>query len=214
MGLSMFITNLWDNPQYFFFWSVAIVFSICIHELAHVYAAVSQGDDTAARSGYVTLNPMVLMGGHALFALALMGISWGRVPVNHRRFRHHWSAAFVSAVGPGSNLVLALLFIVLSKLDWTFMAGSSAPMFAGFFSIACGANCILTVLNLLPVPMFDGWEVWSMALPRMRRVSPQKRQQIGWIVLLILFLTPASGIIWMGASRLQDVLNGLTGFMG
>ena len=39
-------------------WYVACLLSVTCHEAVHAWAALRLGDDTAARGGQVTLNPM------------------------------------------------------------------------------------------------------------------------------------------------------------
>ena len=44
--------------------------------------ALRCGDDTAARAGHLSLNPMVQMGPVSLVYLAILGIAWGAVTVD------------------------------------------------------------------------------------------------------------------------------------
>lgn len=203
----MFITKLWDNPLHFIFWTVMVVFSVCIHELSHVYAALSQGDETAARQGYLTLNPLKLMGMQSLLFLAFIGIAWGAVPVTPSRFRRHYSHAFVAASGPLANLSLAVLFALVTAL--TYSRGGiegRAGLFTLFFFLGLQVNCMLALLNLLPIPMFDGWEIAALLIPSLNRIPPESRQQGGWIVLMLLFLTPLSQQLWRIAFALANFL--------
>ena len=57
-----FLSRLAESPLDYISWVLIIVFSICVHEYAHARAALRYGDDTAARSGHLTLNPLVQMG--------------------------------------------------------------------------------------------------------------------------------------------------------
>ncbi|MEY3025868.1 MAG: hypothetical protein RLZZ238_765 [Planctomycetota bacterium] len=63
----------------FLFWGI---FSITMHELAHGWAALSQGDDTPRIYGRMTINPVVHMGWISLILLALVGIAWGSMPTD------------------------------------------------------------------------------------------------------------------------------------
>jgi len=171
----MFIAQLWSNPVHFIFWTVMVVFSVCCHELAHVYAALSQGDDTAARKGYLTLDPLKLMGPASLVALAFIGIAWGAVPVTPSRFRRGYSHAVVSAAGPGTNLLLAVIFALATAFIHSRGASmESASMFVRFFFAGLQVNCMLAILNILPIPMFDGWEVWPPTSSRPSTASLPK----------------------------------------
>jgi len=203
----MFITKLWDDPIHFIFWTVMVVFSVCVHELSHVYAALSQGDDTAARQGYITLDPLKLMGIPSLIALAFIGIAWGAVPVTPSRFRRRYSHALVAASGPLANLVLAVLCAIGTVLAYS-RSGTqeAAGLFTMFFLLGLQVNCMLALLNLLPIPMFDGWEVAALLVPALERIPAETRQQGSWIALMLLFLTPLSSYLWKTAFGLAGLL--------
>jgi Zn-dependent protease len=72
----MFIQQALTDPFLYFGWITFVVFSICCHEYAHAYTALRFGDDTAARNGHLTLNPLVQMGLQSLIVLALFGLAW------------------------------------------------------------------------------------------------------------------------------------------
>src|SRR5580692_1127591 len=99
-----------------------IVPSIILHEVSHGWVARAFGDDTAARAGRLTLNPVkhidpvgtLLV--PALLALGGYGvIGWAKpVPVNTVRLRSPRNqGVLVSLAGPFMNVVLAALFGVL-----------------------------------------------------------------------------------------------------
>jgi len=76
---------------------IVLVFSICVHETLHAYAADRCGDPTARFMGRITLNPLPHIDpmGTVLLPLAaiLFGaplIGWAKpVPVNPRNFRDY-----------------------------------------------------------------------------------------------------------------------------
>ncbi len=75
-----------------------MIISVTLHELAHGFAALSQGDDTPRQTGHMTLNPIVHMGWESIIFLAIGGISWGQMPVNPRKFRSaKWGNILVSS---------------------------------------------------------------------------------------------------------------------
>jgi Zn-dependent protease len=100
---------------------LALLFSLCVHEASHATMAYWLEDDTAARLGRMTLNPLAHIDpiGTVLFPLIGMTtgfpmIGWAKpVPVNvnrlTRRFNMRTGYAFVAAAGPASNVVLAIL---------------------------------------------------------------------------------------------------------
>jgi Zn-dependent protease len=185
----MFINTLVTNPVYFFRFVVIIIFSIVLHELAHGWVAMSQGDDTPEKTGHLTLNPIVHMGWESIIFLCLAGMSWGQMPVNPSKFRSpKWGNILVSGAGPISNLVLGILFSVLLKFY-------SNPIHAGFVSVdflymAAQINLSLFLFNLLPIPPLDGFHVFSEIFPRLK---PLENTQFGLFALMLIFIVPGFG---------------------
>lgn len=203
----MFVEKLAKDPAYFIAWVTIVAFSVCVHETAHAWCAWSQGDDTAVRHGYGDMDPRKLMGWTSLLALALFGIAWGAVPVTPSRFRYRWSDALVAASGPGSNLLLACLFGGAHAL-----AGRSLPhAWPVQLVLECGlgANCLLAVLNLLPVPPFDGWPVARFLLPPLRQVPAERLNLLSWVLITVLLVTPASRIVYGAAGTLAGLIAGV-----
>ena len=182
----MFITTLVTNPILFLRIVLILIVSISLHELAHGWAALSQGDDTPKKTGHMTLNPVVHMGWESIVFLCIGGMCWGQMPVNPSKFRSpKWGNILVSAAGPLLNLALALLFIILLKL-------SSSPRLAGilsyqFFYLAATINLSLFIFNLLPIPPLDGFHVFSEIFPALK---PLKDSPFGFFALMIIFMTP------------------------
>ena len=97
---------------------VVLFFSVIIHEMAHGYIALLNGDPTAKLSGRLTLNPVphidpvgtILV--PALLFLSHSGILFGwakPVPVNPRNFRNFTMGELsVSASGPLEQLFSGL----------------------------------------------------------------------------------------------------------
>lgn len=188
--MNLFITYLFDDTWFFFSWIIIVCFSICVHEFAHAITALRCGDDTAAREGHLSLNPLVQMGPASLVLLCVIGIAWGAVPVNPGRFRKRSNGALVAFAGPLANLTLSLVFALLAVVL------APMPAFAEVLGFAAVANGVLFVLNMIPVPMLDGWSVFSLFFPKMQRVNPQQAQNISLFALVVIFLSPAAGMVW------------------
>ena len=107
----LFIQNLFEPDKQLFFGCVVVtvVISIVLHELAHGWAAIWQGDDTPRVMGHMTPDPLVHMGGFSLLMLVLVGLAFGAMPVNPRNFRSKYGDALVSAAGPAMNFLLAFI---------------------------------------------------------------------------------------------------------
>ena len=97
--------------------------AITVHEFCHALAAYSLGDRTAQREGRLTLNPLRHLDlfrdavAPALVAFGGPGFGWGKpVPVDGRRLRGGRGLAVVSAAGPFSNVLLAILCSLAIRL--------------------------------------------------------------------------------------------------
>lgn len=205
----LFIELLMRNPARFVAWVTVVAFSVCLHETAHAWAARQQGDDTAVRNGFGDLDPRRVMGWPSLLALVLFGIAWGAVPVVPSRLRHAWSEAWVAASGPLTNLLLALLsgagLVLVARL-----VPQAEPL---ALVLRCGleANCLLALLNLLPVPPFDGWTVAAFVVPHLRGVHPDRLNVASWVLLTALLFTPANRVIWGTADALARGITAVAG---
>jgi Zn-dependent protease len=185
--MSLFIEKLFTSPLYFFRYVVIIVISIVLHELAHGFAALSQGDDTPETAGHITLNPVVHMGIPSLIMLMFVGMSWGQMPVNPSNFRHKWSDAFVAAAGPLSNLAIAFIACAIIAIAKTRDIPALSPEFFGMMAFI---NVFLFLFNLLPVPPLDGFTVISDLFPSLK---PVRNSQVGLFMLIVLFTVPVIG---------------------
>lgn len=199
--MNFFFSRIADDPVFVVSWCAVIAFSICVHEYAHAWTALRLGDDTAARQGHLSLNPMVQMGGMSLLLLALFGLAWGAVPVDPARLRTAGRAAAVAVAGPLANLALVLLFTGL-LVGSTFLPVTWQATSLSFFRLAALANGVLCLFNLLPIPMFDGWTVLAAVVKPMRRIDPLRVQSWSWLLILAVWVTPVGGYIWEGSSAL------------
>lgn len=189
----MFITFLQTDPLYYVSVIATVVVSIILHELAHGWAAIWQGDDTPVRSGHMTANPLVHMGGFSLAMLVLIGISYGQMPVNPNRFRGKYSDAIVSAAGPAMNLLLALVGLTAlglwqrSTIDAIGQAQVNAQEFLWIFGTT---NIVLCLFNLFPVPPLDGASILANFHRGYAQLvdDPSKQQVFMFIFFFGLFL--------------------------
>jgi Zn-dependent protease len=183
-----------------------LLFSVVVHEVMHGYVALKCGDPTAKYMGRLTLNPIPhidLFGSVLvpLFSILVAGrvfIAWAKpVPVNPLNFRNYKrDSVLVSAVGPISNLFLALccaLFVIalLNLGNFFDSFNSELVKFAYEFLLkmfygGIYLNIVLGVFNLIPVPPLDGSHVLASILPD--RLGESYRQ-IGFFgIFIVIFL--------------------------
>jgi len=182
------------------------ILSVCVHEYAHALAAYLSGDRSVADRGYLAMNPLsyidpltsILIPVMALWmgGIALPG---GAVQINTAALRKRWYGSLVAAAGPLSNLVLFALFCVLihprvglvevglNIRDW--------PAWAVFAGTMAFLQIFAILLNLLPVPPFDGFHIVEPFLKpslRMRVADPQVQFICLLAVLFILWQVPVA----------------------
>jgi Zn-dependent protease len=176
---------------------VVLLFSIIIHEIAHGYVALLNGDPTARMLGRITLNPIphidpvgsILLPALLLLSQSSFLIGWAKpVPVNSLNFRNYrWGEFAVSAAGPVSNLALAAIFSIVLRL------GLENPGLTQLAFYGVSINIILALFNLIPIPPLDGSHIMALVLPRELARLYSYLQPVGFILILILFYT---GILW------------------
>lgn len=189
---------------------IPLLAGVTVHEFAHARVALWLGDDTAARLGRVTLNPVSHMDPLGSLLLPILSVishsglffAWGKpVPVAPVRFRRTlWGKpmtmrlghALVSAAGPAANLVLAILGTVLFRvLLRVGVLELSVLMLVHQLVIA---NFLLMLFNLIPFPPLDGFTAWGIFLPGALGKGMEKLQEntaLGWFILITLVATGA-----------------------
>lgn len=200
------------EPMYILIALLAAAFLVfCViplHEFAHAWAADRQGDDTPRLSGRLTLSPMAHVDPIGGVLIALVGFGWGKpTPVNPRNFRNQrWGEVLVAAAGPAINLVMGLLFMFVEAvlLHINAISGSVLQMaFVTFFEYAATISIFLAVLNLLPIPLFDGWHILEGILPNGGRAKEwvYRNQRTMYIVIILLLVT---GVLSYPVSMLSE----------
>ena len=196
---------------------VVLLFSLSVHESAHAWTALRQGDPTAQRLGRISLNPLVHIDVIGTVVLPLVMIftqvpllGWAKpTPVDPRSFKNlRRGQIVVAGAGPLSNLLLALLFTALLFVAVRVLPGPlrEQPIVV-FLSMGVQLNVLLAVFNLVPLPPLDGSHVVEWALPNgmghryVAMIAPY-----GGFVLLALVM---SGALFTVLSPVLDFVVGL-----
>jgi Zn-dependent protease len=129
------------------------LFSLTVHEYAHGWMAYRYGDDTAARMGRLTLNPLAHISLFGTIILPLLiHFGWAKpVPVNFSILSKR-QIFMVAAAGPLANISLAVVLAVAFHL----LGLSTMSLLGNFVLWAVLINIILAVFNLIPIPPLDG----------------------------------------------------------
>ncbi|MGD1085306.1 MAG: site-2 protease family protein [Verrucomicrobiota bacterium] len=118
-----------DSTQLFYCtaWYLAFLFSTTLHEASHALVALRLGDDTAARGGQVTLDPiphirrepvgMVVVPFLSYFLMGGWMIGWASAPYDPEwANRNPRRAAVMAVAGPAANLLLCLTAALVIRL--------------------------------------------------------------------------------------------------
>lgn len=138
-----------------------------VHEYAHAFVADKLGDKTARLSGRLTLNPMAHIDILGAIMILFVGFGYAKpVPVNPRNFKNPKKGMAITALaGPFSNILMAVVFMLLSNVLSLFGSSLFVQAFYVFFSFAASINIGLAVFNLIPIPPLDGSRVLELLIP-------------------------------------------------
>lgn len=194
-----------DRLLYYLIITPPLLFAITVHEYSHAWMAYRKGDPTAKQAGRLTLNPLSHIDIVGLVLLYFYGFGWAKpVPVNPFNFKNpHKDELWVSLAGPGSNMLLALIFGLIFRLLITPYALSSGPSTQQLFLImlvkGIQLNLVLAVFNLIPVNPLDGSHILSGLLPPKYYIQLSQIQKYAPYVLLGVILLDYFlnlGILW------------------
>lgn len=183
-----------------------MLMAVTFHEVSHGAMAALLGDPTARLAGRLTLNPLKHLDPMGLLAFVLTQmIGWAKpVPVDGRYFRNpRMGMVLVSAAGPLSNFVLALLSaLALSGLEYAGGALGASPL-KGYVLVpllymtiaSVQVNLALGVFNLLPIPPLDGGHLLMGLLPRRWAYELARLERWGFVVVILLAITGVLGRI-------------------
>lgn len=183
--LSMFANLSALDIVYFL---IALLISMIIHEVMHGVVAYWLGDETAARMGRLTLNPLKHIDSLTTIALPLILVIFGQppifaakpVPFNPQNLKFdEYGAAIVGAAGPLSNFVLALVGAILLHV-----VGATSPLVT-FIFIFTEINVALMVFNLIPFPPLDGSRILYAFAPEPLQEIMARIESFGFLAILI-----------------------------
>lgn len=168
--------------------ALAVLFTISIHEYAHGQMADWLGDDTARRSGRLSLNPIHHIDPVGALCMLFLRFGWAKpVPINPARFRNRKrDTILVSLAGPLSNLGLATLLILGSKFYFpSNLFAIDTLLFLIYVNLGLG------FFNLIPLPPLDGSKILMSLLPTNIEFWMYRNQRYLYIFLLIAIMTNA-----------------------
>ncbi|MHB1864982.1 MAG: site-2 protease family protein [Candidatus Saccharimonadales bacterium] len=190
---------------------VTLLISMTVHEFMHGYVGYKLGDPTASEEGRLTLNPLahidpIMTVVLPLVTLIIFGVPFlaaKPVPFNPGRVKYgDYGAALLAFAGPLSNLVLAILGVLILKNV------ASSSYVVNFLNWFVSLNVIMFVFNLIPIPPLDGSRVLYAFAPEPLQDFMRSIERFGFFIIIALVLVGgANGLL---VRLYQDVLTLIT----
>jgi len=180
-----------------------LLWALSFHEFCHGWMAYRLGDDTAARQGRLSLNPLHHLDPVGTLMLLFFRFGWAKpVQINSRNLRNpRRDIALVALAGPVGNFISAFAVAII--------CGLLARLFPGLLFNRLGypttfgmvmvnvmfMNVGLGIFNLIPVPPLDGSKVLSMFLPVSALRGFFFMERWGFLILIALVYLGVVGVI-------------------
>jgi Zn-dependent protease len=224
VGLSSGGLGRYTDPAWWLATAAIVFLALPIHEFAHAFTAVRLGDPTPRLEGRYTLNPLVHIDPLGAILIFFAGFGWAKpVRWNPRNITVdlRLGSILVAVAGPLSNLLLAVLSLLLARLFFvadapfsSLVGGINSPLtYEGlnFLLIFAQINVMLFVFNLLPIPPLDGSHVLLALLPSGAQRAFYSVTQYGTLILFaVIFLAPQiirapTNAILLGLARMVGI---------
>ena len=182
----------------------AAFFAIVLHEVSHGAVALLLGDTTAKECGRLSLNPIRHLDIFGLLCMIIFGFGWAKpVPVNPRNFKSRkLGMAVVALAGPVSNIILALIAVLLMGITLKFCPNSTVSnLVVNFLYVFALLDIGLAVFNFIPVPPLDGSKILAAFIPDRAYGQILKYERYGMLILFVLINIPEFSSILGYAQR-------------
>ncbi|WP_128437220.1 site-2 protease family protein [Streptomyces cyaneus] len=179
----------------FLFVTAAWIVSLCLHEYAHARTALHSGDTSVGAKGYLTLNPLKYT--HALLSIVLpvifvimggIGLPGGAVFIERGRIRGRWRHSLISAAGPLTNVLFA---VVCTAPFWLDALDGVPRDFRFALAFLALLQVTAAILNFMPVPGLDGYGVIEPWLSHNIKRQVEPLAPFGLLLVFALLMLPA-----------------------
>ncbi len=176
-----------------------LLLAVILHEIAHGWSAYKLGDPTAKLSGRLTLNPIkhidlwmtILLPGILILSGSPVVFGGAKpVPVNAGYFKNpRKDMMLVAAAGPGTNILLALIFLLIFKNYGANLESANtyfSSLIYGWLAIGILTNAILAIFNLFPILPLDGGRIVVGLLPLPLARLMMRLEPYGLLLIFVL----------------------------
>jgi Zn-dependent protease len=171
-----------------------IIIGFTVHEYCHALAAYKLGDTTVKEDGRLTLDPIKHIDIVGLIFIIIAGFGWAKLVRFYPHLLKHPTRdkAIIAAVGPFSNLLLGILFILIIKGLWLLQLTDGkiidvVDFIIEIFYYWAFINVGLFVFNMFPIPPLDGSHIFLSGL-NISYEMEAKIMQIGSGILFVILI--------------------------
>ncbi|MBT8366342.1 MAG: site-2 protease family protein [Deltaproteobacteria bacterium] len=193
------------NIQTLFLIAPPILLALTFHEYAHAYVAHRYGDDTAKQSGRLSLNPLRHLDPLGTIMIFLVQFGWAKpVPVNPYQLKNpKKDMLWISAAGPLSNMLLALVSGLLLRMLSDFSGTTDRDSIAGVLILmvflSMKINLALAIFNILPIAPLDGSKIlYGLLPPRFGKMIFALERYGPFILIGLIIFGRATGVSILG----------------
>lgn len=188
------------------------IVALSVHEFCHAWVADRAGDTTVEGRGYLTLNPfkytdpfMSIVLPVVVLAIGGIGFPGGAVYLRPDLMRSRLWRSAASLAGPGGTL-LVLLFLAAMMVGMR-LIGLAGPA-EDAIALLAFLQATALVINLLPVPGFDGFGALRPFIPAQVQRLLMPVQQIAAMLFIAAFFyfKPLSSALFVVAGLICAVL--------
>lgn len=178
-----------------------ILLGFVLHEFAHAVMADRLGDPTPRLQGRITLDPRAHIDLLGFILILLVGFGWAKPVMTDRR--HYKNPRrddiLVSLAGPFMNLLLAVAFLFIIKVIAItgFLQNNQVVLgnVVDLLDSSASINVLLFVLNLLPIPYFDGYHIITNVFNTWKYRFFTILEQYSMFIFIILAVSGAFSVI-------------------
>jgi Zn-dependent protease len=187
-------------------WAIIIgwIMTVVLHEFSHGLVAHLGVDYTIRERGGLTLNPLHYVDPVFSIVLPVLFVIMGGIPlpggatfIRRDLLRNRWWEAAVAAAGPLSNFILFILCALPfhPALGWirTDLPADQFLPWQIFLGAMAQLQMIAVLLNLVPVPPLDGFNIIGSFIPertRLKLATPPVSSVAFLLFFLILWQSP------------------------